>query len=293
MGLERCSALIEHSSIVELFQRLFALIDVDDFLTRVIVCRILLAFARDTESPLLLPISKIFFKLSCEPTNIEYFVEESLETVLLGLVRTADQEVCGYAAQSLANLASDDTMREKLSQSDLFAVSFDLFHDKVPNQELKSHVLKTVKRMCRNDDFRAKIVESHFLSMAANCKPLYCDVLRIVARVPEMLVDERADFLDAFSRVEYSNERMIRNTIDALAVVAESIEDTENCARTVNKLLEACGDDPDDLQFLLSIAERCLRNRPILLESSIYRTIAESLDVDSHIRTVALSIVNG
>jgi hypothetical protein len=126
--------------------------------------------------------------------------------------------------------------------------------------------------------------------MAANCKALYCDVLRIVARVPEMAVDERADFLDAFSRMEYVNERVVRDTIDALAVVAESIEDTENCARTVNKLLRACGNDPDDLLFLLSIAGKCSCNRGILRENSIYRTIAEAPDVSSTVREAALAI---
>jgi hypothetical protein len=99
--------------------------------------------------------------------------------------------------------------------------------------------------------------------------------LLIVARVPEIPVDERADFLDAF------------------AVVANSIEDTENCARTVNKLLEACGADPGDLHLLLSIAWRCSRNRGSLLDSPIYQTIAESPELDSHIRTMALSITHG
>jgi hypothetical protein len=291
MGLDRCSEVTDHPCIVELFQRLFGLIDIDDFLTRVIVCRILLGFARDRTSPLLLPMAKIFFKLSCEPMNIEYFVEESLEIVLLTLIRTGTPEVQFYAAQALVNLADDDQMREKLSQSDLFAVSFDLFHDRVPNEDLKEQILKTVKKMCRNDNFRGRIAESHFLSMAANCKRLYCDVLRIVARVPEMSVDEKADFLDAFSRIQYTNERVIRDTIDALRVVAESIEDTENCAQTINKLLNACGSDPDDLLFLLSVAQKCLQNRGILQTDTIYRTIAEFSDVDTSIRRLAIAIM--
>jgi hypothetical protein len=76
-------------------------------------------------------------------------------------------------------------------------------------------------------------------------------------------------------------------------VVAESLEDTENCAQTVNKLLNACGADPEDLHFLLSIAQKCSHNGRILRQDPIYRTISEMSEVDTAIRRAALSIVHG
>jgi hypothetical protein len=53
---------LAHPILGDLQQRLFALIDVDDFLLRTIVCRILLSLVSDSNSPLLLPTARIFYK---------------------------------------------------------------------------------------------------------------------------------------------------------------------------------------------------------------------------------------
>jgi hypothetical protein len=78
-----------------------------------------------------------------------------------------------------------------------------------------------------------------------------------------------------------------------MAVVAASIENSAHCALALNKLLSACGTDPDDVLFLLSIAQKCVGHRGILQANPIYRTIAESPDASSAIRAIAAEIVGG
>jgi hypothetical protein len=67
-----------------------------------IVCRILLAFARDTQSPLLLPIAKLFCGITGKPTNATYFIDEALEGVLIALVRTSRTDVQLSATRAIA-----------------------------------------------------------------------------------------------------------------------------------------------------------------------------------------------
>lgn len=285
MTQTKCVSLLGSPIVTNLHQRLFQLIDVDDFLIRVIVCRILLYFAADKTSSLLLPISRIFFKLSCEPSNDVYFIEESLETVLLTLMTIGEPEVKVMAAGALRNLAASAKMRAKLVDSDLFAIGFDIFHDKTDNEQLKIQVVGVFKRMCKEEKFRQKIAESHFLSMAANDKPVYCAVLRVAAQLPEMSKDEKLDFLDAFARIEYSNDDLIDSTMRALPVISSNVEDNDDCATTVNKLISLIGNDTDDLNTLIDIAMKMDESMELLKQNYIWVSIIESQDYDENIKS--------
>ena len=285
MGPELCIEKIDHPIVADLHQRLFALIDVDDFLTRVIVCRILLNFANDKTSPLLLPISRIFFKLSCEPANDVYFAEESLDAVLLTLISIGEAEVKVLAAGSLRNMTVSARMRERLVDSDLFAIGFDIFHDKSDNEELKIQIVGVFKRMCKEEKFRQKIAESRFLSMAANDKLVYCSVLRVAAHIPELSEEEKQDFLDAFARIEYSTEELIHSTLKALPVISKEVEDCDDCAKTINKLIKVVGPDLDSISLLIDIAMKINNSIEILHKDDAYVEILESTDYDSAIKS--------
>lgn len=285
MGPEKCAASLQSPIIGDLHERLFSLIDVDDFLTRVIVCRILLNFAPNRESPLLLPISRIFFKLSGETSNDVYFVEESLETVMLTLIGIGEPQVKVMAAGALRNMAASAMVRERLVDSDLFALGFDVFHDKVDDQQLKLQLLGAFKRMCKEAGFRTKIAESHFLSMAANDKPLYCAVLRVAAHLPEMSHEEKRDFLDAFARVEYTTEDLVDATMKCIKVVSEGVEECPDCAATINKLVKSVGSGAEDVLLLIDIAVKCTKCMGMFRDDDVYIEIMESPEYDSVVKS--------
>ena len=284
MGPKRCAANLEHPIIVNLHQSLFPLIEVDDFLTRVIVCRILLNFANDKESPLLLPISRIFFKLSCDSSNLEYFADECLESVILTLMVIGEKEVKVMAAGTLRNIVVLPRIREKLVDSDLFAIGFDVFHDKCDDERLKIQIIGTFKRMCKEEKFRQKIAESHFLTMVANDKPCYCAVLTVAAHLPEMSKEEKYDFMDAFARIEYSSQELIDATLKAFPVVSEGIEDCEDCAVTINKLMQVIGNNTDGAVMLLDVAMRCDSVIEVLHADGVYVQVLESPECDTTVK---------
>jgi hypothetical protein len=282
-----CQAIVDHQIVKELLDRLFGLIDIEDFLLRVIVCRILLAFAPDENSRLLLPISNIFYQLSCEPMNCPFFAEESVDAILLTLVRIGSIEGRALAARALANLAKSEEMRKRLAESDLFNIGFDVFHDKVEGHALRKSVLRVFRRMCQESQFRGMIAESHFLSMAANDKSNYCAVLKLVRYVPEMSPEEKCDFLEAFARIEYRSDEVIRRTVDCLGVVSKTVEELADCAATVNKLVKAVKGNCEDLAILLDIGLKCQDPEGIFARETIYREIADSTEYDSVIKSVA------
>ena len=281
MGPKRCVQSLDDPVIVDLHQKLFPLIEVDDFLTRVIVCRILLNFASDKSSPLLLPISTIFFKLSCDSANLEYFAEEKLESVILTLIMIGEKEVKVNAAGALRNIIVSGTIRERLVESDLFAIGFDVFHDKCEDERLKIQVVGIFKRMCKEEKFRQKVAESHFLTMAANDKPCYCPVLKVAAHLPEMSKEEKLDFMDAFARIEYANDDLIDSTLKAFPIVSSGIEDCEDCAMAINKLLKVVGSNVDGASMLLDTAMKCESVIEILHSDGIYVALLESSEYDS------------
>jgi hypothetical protein len=107
-----------------------------------------------------------------------------------------------------------------------------------------------------------------------------------------MANDEKCDFLDAFARIDYTNEQLVRVTIDALPVVADGVEDAADCAVTINKLMKACGDDPDDLLFLLHVAARCCgQARDGILKDPIYGIVTESSEYDLAVKTAAARVL--
>ena len=143
MSINVISTFTDHYVFRDLQNHLFALIDVDDFLLRTIICRILLTFAIDSTSPLLSPICKIFFKLSIDESNDFYFVEEKLAPLLLRLIEISSPESKVYAAGALKNITKSEEVRQDLiseideNSSNIISLVFSFFDPKI-NQTPKS-----------------------------------------------------------------------------------------------------------------------------------------------------------
>jgi hypothetical protein len=222
--------------------------------------------------------------------NASFFADEGLDDVLLTLVRIGCVEGQAFAASALGNLARSPELRTRLKESDLFNIGFDVFHDKNESHDLKNAILRVFRKMCKEKEFREKVAESHFLSMAANDRDNYCAVLQIVKHVPEMSTDEKGDFLDAFGRVTYKTDEVIRRTMDCIGVVSEGVEDGSECSVAINRLVNVVNGNPDDLAILLDIAARCPDRDGVLRKNRIYRDICDSAEYDSRIKSAALQI---
>ena len=195
------------------------------------------------------------------------------------------------AAAALRNIIVSGTIRERLVESDLFAIGFDVFHDKCEDERLKIQIVGIFKRMCKEEKFRQKVAESHFLTMAANDKPCYCPVLKVAAHLPEMSKEEKFDFMDAFARIEYANDDLIDSTLKAFPVVSSGIEDCEDCAMAINKLLKVVGCNVEGASMLLDTAMKCESVIEILHSDGIYVTLLESSEYDSAIKRKVCDLV--
>lgn len=292
-----CVEYINHPVISELFKRLFALIDVDDFLNRIIVCRILLMFVSDENSPLILPISKIFYKLSCDPSNDDYFVDENLEMVLISILRMKNIDASLMAAGTIRNLAAFEPMREKLCEKDdLFDFIFDTFNDKNSifnqNQEMKIQLLGIVRRMSKSDSFKRKVLESNFLSMAFSDKQVTPDVLKTVHKIGELTDEGKHDFIEWFIEIDISD---IASIIQCLPIVCNKMEKTTDCGKLIMKILKIVGDNQDYLSKVLPIMNLCCENQDTLNicinSSSFFTDLVKSTDLDTNVRIDAYKIV--
>lgn len=297
VGSFQCIEYINHPVICELFKRLFALIDVDDFLSRIIICRILLMFVSDEKSSLILPISKIFYKLSCDPSNDDYFVDENLEMVLISILRMKNIDASLMAAGTIRNLAAFEPMREKLCEKDdLFDFIFDTFNDKESlfnqNQEMKIQLLGIVRRMSKSTNFKNKVLESNFLSMAFSDKQVTSDVLKTLCKIGELTDEGKHDFIEWFIEFDISDVNLI---IQCLPIVCNKMEDKSICGKLIMKLLNIVGKDQEKLSKVLPIMTCCCENKESLDlcidNSSFFTDLVKSTEIDTNIRIEAYKIV--
>lgn len=319
---------IDHPIVLELQQRLFNLIDIDDFLIRTIICRILLSFATDASSPLLLPISRIFYKLSCDQTNDMFFEDEHLVPVLMSLVKITQPEARVFAAGAIRNIASCEGIRKSLLESDFLQLAISSFEEQgnqgeielAVDQPLRAQMLGAVKQMCKNDEFKKKLADSHLLIKAAkfvkstitslskssNTKSgdgnslneavsMFIDIIKIVSILPELSKEEKIEFIKILN-VSDLNEPQLRKVVTrSLVVLSADTDDTPECTLLVIKLLLLTKDEPDFLYFLLAVAQRCAEaesNVKLLQkESDFFIKIVKSQEYDINVCLSAYMIV--
>lgn len=283
-----------NKTIEELHSRLFALIDVDDFLTRTIICRILLSFATDSSSPLLLPIARIFYKLSCDQSNDQFFVDESLESALLSILKMEQLEARVFAAGAIRNIASCAEMREKLDTPDFFNISFDIINDPKTDAHLKAQILGAVRHMCKHAGFRSKMVESHFISMAIRDKSIHLDCLRLISCVNGLDSEEKRDLLKILDDDELDDLPKKRLMMKCLVSLSHDNETSLDIAKFVLKMLNIAANDAEILQSALNLALECTRSKEnieLFQLDPIFIRIVESSEVDTTICVIAYQII--
>ena len=299
----QCIEYIDDPVIAELFKRLFALIEVDDFLTRIIICRILLLFVKDETSPLILPISKIFYKLSCDPSNDDYFVEENLDTVLVSILRMKNIEASLMAAGSIRNLAAFEPMREKFCEKDdLFNFIFDTFHDKEnifsKNEEMKAQLIAIVRKMSKSQNFKTKVLESNFLSLAfsnadeKNGNVIITEVLKTIISIGELTDEGKHDFIEWFSERDLFDNLVL--IVKCLPIITKDLEKTDICGKLVMSVIQNLEIKEELLSSVLEVMNKCCENENNLKlcqeNSKYFSTIVQSPELDTNVRIEAYKI---
>jgi hypothetical protein len=284
---------LEHPIVLDLHQRLFGLIDIDDFLVRTIVCRILLFFARDSASPLLLPIARIFYKLSCDPANDLFFMDESLETVLMSLFQISQPEGRVFAAGAIRNVAACDGMREKFASFDFLALATQTMACEA-DSAVKLQLLGALRHLCKNQEFRQKLSAAEILVPLCGDPTLFPDVMRLVSALPEMSIGEKLAILTVVSAADHTDPQNRRTAIRALHVLTVGTEMDPVSSRLVLALLRESLAEPDFLAVLLPIAAR-LADTPACAAffegDSLLFDLVRSPDYDMAIRIAAYAVV--
>ncbi|OHS94323.1 hypothetical protein TRFO_11178 [Tritrichomonas foetus] len=295
MRPEFISENLSHPIVVELQHRLFNLIDIDDFLTRTIICRILLSFATDASSPLLLPISRIFYKLSCDQANDQFFEEEQLIPVLISLIKIAQPEARVFAAGALRNIAACELIRASIVKSEFFELSKEIFANEKTDNPLRSQIIGAIKLMCKNEDFKKQLAESKFLSVAIKDTSLLVETMRVVCLVQEISSDEKLTIIKCLAVSDLKDAQSKRVVTRSLSVLSVDMENTAECTLLVIKLLNLTKEEPELLNFLLAVAQRCAETEKNvdLLENQadIFIEILKSQDYDTSICLAAYNVV--
>lgn len=302
---------LDHPIINELQQRLFNLIDIDDFLIRTIICRILLSFAIDQSSPLLLPISRIFYKLSCDQSNDRFFEEEQLIPVLINLIKISQPDARVFSAGAIRNISACENIRNILVDTDFLQLAMSIFDGSNINeneyQPLGAQLLGALKQLCKNDAFKAQIAESHFLIKAARivqpmlltkmkqeATSMFIDILKIVCLVPDLSSDEKIQFINLLNEMDLSDLSLRRFIARSLSVLSVDIDSSE-CAKLVIKLLLLMKNENEFLYFLLAVAFKLVENKENVMifqnQDEFFVDIVKSQEYDSNICLSAYKIV--
>ena len=289
------ATLFDNKIIISLQNKLFELIEIDDFLVRTITCRILLCFS-SANPELLSPISRIFYKLSCDKNNYDFFVDENLEGVLLSLLQSQSQEPSVYAAGSIKNVTKNEQMRDKMQKAKFFSIVEPFFEIEDPDPQVLTLLSHAIKHMCKNADFRREISQLDFIEKLSNHEGLFETALSLSSLVPELCVEQRIKLL---KEVRYSGALEYRLFIEGTATGAET---STECGELILEMVKEAHSKPEDeanseenqelLQALCAVAEKCADNNETLekyekdgvfidiLKTVMYDTKTLLLDLD-------------
>ena len=289
------ATLFNNKIIVQLENKLYDLIEINDFLVRTITCRILLCFS-SANPELLDPISRIFYKLSCDKSNFDFFVDENLEGVLLSLLKADAKDPRLYAAGSIKNVTKNKQMQEKMQSCDIFSTIRPFFESEDIDAQFISLLSVAIKHMCSNPDFRKEVAQTDFLDKLSNIEGMFETALSLSSLIPELWMDQRIKLLKEIMErgpLEY------RLFIEGTATGAET---ERQCGEIILQMIKDAHSKPEEqanseenqelLQALCSVASKCAQNAPIcelyekdgvfisILKTVMYDTQTLLLDLD-------------
>lgn len=290
-------ALKNDKTIIDLQNKLFELIEVNDFLIRTVTCRILLCFS--TANPdLLSPITRIFYKLSCDKSNFDFFVDESLENVLLSLLQSQSQEPSVYAAGTIKNVTKNSKFQKNLCAAGFFQIIKPFFEMDDADPQVISLLLHAIKHMCANDTFRKEITETDFVLKLAKRDGLFETALSLASLLPELDCQDRIKLLKMIKEKGYKEYRLfIEGTVSGaetndvigdiiLMMTKEAFKQPEAVVNTE--------ESQQLLQALCSIASKAVEN-PKLCEKyendGVFVRILKCVDFDTATLLLALDVV--
>ncbi|KAH0790416.1 hypothetical protein GPJ56_005712 [Histomonas meleagridis] len=278
--------------IISLQQKLFGLIDINDFLLRTIICRILLTFATSPSSPLLLPVSRIFYKLSCDQSNDQFFYDESLDEVLIKLIRISQPESRVFAAGALRNIASFGPIREKLNSNNFINFLKEIFEDEKSDSLIKIQLLGATRQMCKSHSFRKTLSEQEFLVKELMEPETFNDALKTVFFVQELNVDKKLTVLKYLNGIELNDDQTKLNVVKSLSVLSVGTEGTNELENLIIKLIK-CIDEQDALIAIMKIANRCTEKSVDILgeNATVFVKLLENQDYDTTLKRLVYQIL--
>lgn len=275
--------------------KLYMLVDIDDFLLRTIVCKILLCFAPDSSSPLLLPVSAIFYKLSCDQTNDPFFVEENLDEVLIKLIENSPIEAKVYAAAAIKNICSHEVLRERFVKSNLLSLANEIFSDDQSDETLKLQIICSLKQLTKSSAFNEKLAESNILSLAAKDNILFNEVLRICSLVPSLSENEKLLILNYLMTKNLTEESDLIIAAKSFMNISKNIENTIECTKTALFIIHNSLNNQQVLLPTIDILSKCCQisgNAHLVESDNTVYDLLKNEDLDISIRYSVLSLIS-
>jgi len=277
--------------ISDLKQKLYVLIEIDDLLVRSIVCKILISLAENAQSPLLLPISKIFYKLSLDQNNDPFFVLESIEVVLFSLIINSPPEARVFAAGALRNVSNFPEMNQKLSVSEVLDICLDIFRDPNAEFELRVQILGSIRSICKNDDFKKQVEKSDLIALALQYNDAFFEILRTCKLLPALDDKVKLSIMKKISEKLFSDYDEIRLTSEAFLVLSCSLENTyEFVDSSINLIIQSIS-YPEILLALLRVVNHPQASISKYLDNGIVIDILKKGDYDLEILISAYKLI--
>ncbi|EAY06760.1 hypothetical protein TVAG_103100 [Trichomonas vaginalis G3] len=285
---------IQYPIISTLENRLFALIDIDDFLLRTIICKIILCLALDASSSLLLPVARIFYKLSNDSLNDQYFLEEEVDGILIQLILNSPIESKVFAAGALKNIASYKEIADRLAESKIFEIFNEILDKPEADDTLKVQMLSAIKNACKSKLFQFKLLKTNILSRAAGDPILFNDVLRTCAAIPDVPKEQRTKIMSFIPKKQFDDEKMLSLVTRSMLTLSKDLENTIECCNAILFLLPLTKEHPELQLALLQIGAISARDdvcTNIFESNGIILGILKGEERDIEIGMAALEIV--
>lgn len=285
---------IQYPIISELESKLFALIDINDFLLRTIICKIILCLALDSSSSLLLPVARIFYKLSNDSLNDLYFLEENVDEILIQLILNSPIESKVFAAGALKNIASYKGIADRLAESKIFDIFNEIMDEPEADDTLKVQMISAIKNACKSKLFQYKLLKTTILSRASGDPIMFNEVLRICSILPDVPTDQRTKIMSYIPKKQFDEESLISLATKSIIMLSKDLETTVECANAILYLLPITKEFPEYQLALLQIgaksasAEVCVT---IFESNSVILDILKGEERDIELGIAALQIV--
>ncbi|EAX95783.1 hypothetical protein TVAG_353950 [Trichomonas vaginalis G3] len=292
---EIVESLINHEAITELQTKLFALIEVDDFLIRTIICRILLCFSV-ANSELLSPISRIFYKLSCDENNFNFFVDEDLAGVLLNLLQSQEQEPSVYAAGCIKNTTKSPLMQNKFVELGILDFVIPYYEMDDADPQIISLLSIAIQNLCENKTFRVQLSKSSFISDLASKDDMLSLAMSFIAKVQEVSKENRIAIINKF----IENQDIWFDTAPIIEKAFVGIEKEEISGNYVIKMLQPYEEDESEEaeKWILAVNKLALvcskssaKNNGIFEKSGVFIKLLKRISSDTNVTISALDVV--